>query len=79
MAISSYESPYSLAPGSARQVLRETPTLAHDLARSDTGGTGYTRQRAAGQADPKPLKDGIPTPPADPGRTRRTEFRGSSA
>ncbi|WP_309112690.1 hypothetical protein [Saccharothrix sp.] len=42
---SSYVSPYGLTPGSARQVLREPPTLAHDLARSDAGGTGYTRGR----------------------------------
>lgn len=42
---SSYVSPYGLTPGSARQVLREPPTLTHDLARSDAGGTGYTRGR----------------------------------
>lgn len=56
MATSSYVSPYGLTPGSARQVLREPPTLAHDLARSDAGGTGYTRQRVAGQAHLKPRK-----------------------
>lgn len=42
---SSHVFPYGLAPGSAADVLRGPPTPAHDLARSDGGGTGCTRGR----------------------------------
>ncbi len=73
---SSYTSPYGLTPGSAPRVLREPPTLAHDLARSHGGGTGHTRDwtpaRRPGARSPvhdvpgrSPVRDVPGGPPVD--------------